>query len=68
MKNLSAEEIVTLAAAAAIKISKETPPDELALISDFFSIVGASLMAIADRRALNTTRSEPSSTETPQKS
>ncbi|MCL2798537.1 MAG: hypothetical protein FWD58_10920 [Firmicutes bacterium] len=53
MKNLSAEEIVALATASAIKISKETPKDELMLVSDFFTMVGASLMAIADRNALD---------------
>ena len=53
MKNLSAEEIVALATVSAIKISKETPTDEIIVVSDFFSLVGAALMAIADRRALD---------------
>jgi len=50
---MSAEEIVALAMTAAIKIAKETDLEELAIVSDFFTLIGAALMTIADRNALN---------------
>jgi len=52
MKNLSAEDIVALAMTTAIKIAKETDPEELNIVSDFFSLVGSGLQLIADRREI----------------
>ena len=53
MKELSAEQIVALATAAAFKIAKENEQDELALLSDFFVLVGTVLLTISDRNSLD---------------
>jgi len=58
MKHLKAEEIVALAMTTAIKIAKETDPEELNIVSDFFSLVGSSLQLIADRNDLDAVQKE----------
>jgi len=53
VKELSGEQILSLAMAAAIKISKENDPDEVMIISDFFVLVGSALLTLHDSNFSN---------------
>ncbi|MCL2062648.1 MAG: hypothetical protein FWH03_08525 [Firmicutes bacterium] len=51
MKALSGEKLVLLATAAGLQIAKETPPEELQILSDFFILVGTVLLTVSDYNA-----------------
>ena len=48
MKELGGEQLLALAMSAAIKIYKENDPDEVMILSDFFSLLGMALQTLHD--------------------
>ncbi|MCL2370813.1 MAG: hypothetical protein FWC80_06265 [Firmicutes bacterium] len=47
---LCGEDIVAIAASAAVALAKDTPNAQISVLGDFFATLGSSLITIADRR------------------